>query len=135
MRWLTNFETKLVKLALDVAEDSAFELFSLGENFFHSHARDKHTSFALNDTLDNVLKVLIGIGLRRVRIGKEHGIFHQRIATVLILSVLCRGIMSRAVGTTSIDITSRGFQLVSRDIYHEQLLCLCVSGGRLTGQR
>lgn len=85
---LTDLESKLIEFALNVAEDAALELFSLGEDLFHCHAGYEHTSLTLDDTLDDVFEVLSRVGLPLIRVRKKHGIFHQRISAVFIGCVL-----------------------------------------------
>lgn len=44
---------------------------------------DKHTSFTLDDTLDDVLEMLFGAGaLWALSLGQQHGVLHQSIAMV-----------------------------------------------------
>lgn len=61
---IVDFQAELVQFTLDVLEDPPLELLPLGEDLFHRHAGNKDSGFALDDTLHDVLEILLALLFR-----------------------------------------------------------------------
>lgn len=80
------------------------ELLTLGEDFFHGHARHQDSGLSLNDALNDVVQEVGRVVALRVGVCEQHGVFHQGVTTVLLIMDTAGLSPGFGIGTTRVDI-------------------------------